>query len=85
MNLLSSRCIGWLLKARWFPALVQLLMLGVFVLLIFGGLGVTSSNLDIIQYLRDTNLANLVVWSYWWPVIIIAAVLFGIAAAAIPS
>ncbi|MBN2133709.1 MAG: 4Fe-4S binding protein [Sedimentisphaerales bacterium] len=77
MNLLRNRCIGWLLKAGWFPAAAQFLLLAVFILLILGGLGVTTADPDLTQYLRDTNLANLIVWSYWWPVIIIAAVLFG--------
>jgi polyferredoxin len=77
MNLLTNRGIGGLLKARWFPAGAQLLLLAVFLLLVLGGLGVTTTDPDLTRYLRDTNLANLIVWSYWWPVIIIAAVLFG--------
>ena len=77
MNLLRNGCIGGLLKAKWFPAAAQLLLLAVFLLLVLGGLGVTTTDPDLTQYLRDTNLANLIVWSYWWPVIIIAAVLFG--------
>ncbi len=77
MNLLRNRGIGGLLKAKWFPAGAQVLLLAVLVLLILGGLGVTTTDPDLTQYLRDTNLANLIVWSYWWPVIIIAAVLFG--------
>ncbi len=54
-----------------------MLLLAVFILLVRGGLGVTTTDPDLAQYLRDTNLANLIVWSYWWPVIIIAAVVFG--------
>ncbi len=77
MNLLRNRCIGGLLKAKWFPAAAQLLLLAVFLLLVLGGLGVTTADPDLTRYLRYTNLANLIVWSYWWPVIIIAAVLFG--------
>jgi polyferredoxin len=77
MNLLRNRCIGRLLKAKWFPAAAQLLLLAVFLLLVLGGLGVTTADPDLTRYLRYTNLANLIVWSYWWPVIIIAAVLFG--------
>ncbi|MBN1360126.1 MAG: 4Fe-4S binding protein [Sedimentisphaerales bacterium] len=77
MNLLRNSSVGGLLKARWFPVVPQLVLLAVFILLILGGLGVTTSDLDLGLYLRDTNLANLIVWSYWWPVIIIAAVLFG--------
>ncbi len=77
MNLLRNKWIGGLGKAKWFPAAAQLLLLAVFILLILGGLGVTTTDPDLTEYLRDTNLANLIVWSYWWPVIIIAAVLFG--------
>jgi polyferredoxin len=77
MNLLRNRGIGGLLKAGWFPAVAQVLLLAVLVLLVRGGLGVTTTDPDLTQSLRDTNLANLIVWSYWWPVIIIAAVLFG--------
>jgi len=77
MNLLRNKYIGRLLKARGFPVLAQVMMLAVFILLILGGLGVTTNDPLCGQYLRDTNLANLIVWSYWWPAIIIAAVLFG--------
>jgi NAD-dependent dihydropyrimidine dehydrogenase PreA subunit len=77
MNLLRNRWTGELLKATWFPAAAQLPLLAVFLLLVLGGLGVTTTDSDLTQYLRDTNLANLIVWSYWWPIIILAAVLFG--------
>ena len=60
MNLLRNKCIGGLVKAGWFPVAGQLVMLTVFILLILGGLGVTTSDPDITAYLRDTNLANLI-------------------------
>ncbi len=37
----------------------------------------TTNDPDLVYWLRNTNLSNLVVWSYWWPVIIIAAILLG--------
>jgi ferredoxin len=77
MNLLKIKYIGGLFKARWFPVVPQLVMLAVFVLLVVGGLGITTDDSDLADWLRDTNLSNLIVWSYWWPVIIIAAVLLG--------
>jgi len=52
-------------------------MLTVFVLLVTGGLGVTTDDPDFADWLRNTNLSNLIVWSYWWPVIIIAAIFLG--------
>ncbi len=63
--------------SRWFPLVLQLFMLTAFVLLIAGGLGITVDKPDFIDKLRYTNLANLVVWTLWWPLIIIAAVVFG--------
>jgi len=56
---------------------LQFITLVVFVLLIYGSIGVTTSDADFAKVLRNTNLANLIVWSYWWPLIIVTAILFG--------
>lgn len=77
MNLLHVRWIRSLLTWRWFPILPQLIMLTAFGLLIAGGLGVTTSDAGFANVLRNTNLANLLVWSYWWPLIILVAILLG--------
>ena len=77
MNMLKIKYIGGLFRARWFPIVPQLFMLTIFILLVAGGLGVTTNDPDFTYFLRNTNLSNLVVWSYWWPVIIIAAIIFG--------
>src|SRR4030066_1511622 len=76
-NLLSFRLISRLLKSSWFPITAQILTLGVFALLVAGGIGAITDEADIANELRNTNLANLLVWCYWWPIIIIAAILFG--------
>jgi NAD-dependent dihydropyrimidine dehydrogenase PreA subunit len=49
----------------------------VFVLLIYGAIGITTENKNFALILRNTNLSNLIVWSYWWPLIIVIAILFG--------
>lgn len=77
MNLLKIKYTGGLFKAKWFPMLPQLLMLMVFIFLVAGGLGVTTDDPDFAGWLRYTNLSNLIVWSYWWPVIIITAIVLG--------
>ena len=77
MNLLNVRWLRSLLGSRWFPIVPQLIMLLVLGLLIAGGVGVTTDDASFAKVLRNTNLANLIVWSYWWPLIIIAAVLLG--------
>jgi len=66
------------LLRRWhFPFLLQLLALGAFVLLIIGGLAADTDDPAFAKVLRNTNLANLIVWSYWWPLIILSAILLG--------
>lgn len=66
-----------LYKSRSYPLLVQVLTLLIFILLVIGGIGITTDSSAIAKQLRNTNLSNLVVWSYWWPLIIVSAVFFG--------
>jgi len=63
---------------RWyFPLVVQLLMLAAFVLLIVGGFTANTDDMAFAKVLRNTNLANLIVWSYWWPLIVLSAIALG--------
>ena len=57
--------------------MLQLMTLVVFVLLIIDGFAADTDDMAFARILRNTNLANLIVWSYWWPVIIISAIFFG--------
>ncbi len=66
-----------LFGSRWFPIVPQLIMLGVFCLIIAGGLGIETNDIAFAKVLRNTNMANLLVWSYWWPLILISTVLLG--------
>jgi len=77
MDLLKIRWINRVFHSRWFPLVPQLAMLAAFGLLVAGGIGVSTDDMAFAKVLRNTNLANLVVWSYWWPLIIVAAVLLG--------
>ncbi len=77
MNLLEVRLIRRLFLSRWFPLAAQLIVLIAFILIIMGGLGVNTSDMKLAKVLRNTNLASLVVWAYWWPLVIITAVLLG--------
>ncbi len=69
--------INRLFRYTWFPLVFQLLSLGVFVLLIIGGLAANTSDMAFAKVLRNTNVANLIVWSYWWPLIILSAIFLG--------
>ncbi len=69
--------INKIFKHRYFLISVQFITLFIFVLLIYGAIGITTSDPSFAKVLRNTNLANLIVWSYWWPFIIITAILFG--------
>ena len=66
-----------LFKLKLYPLIFQILTLGVFVLLIMGSIGITAEDSAFVKQLRNTNLSNLIVWSYWWPIIIIISVLIG--------
>jgi len=66
-----------LLAHHSFPLVVQIVLLIVFILIIAGGWGITTTNFKFAKILRNTNLANLLVWSYWWPLIIVATILIG--------
>ena len=56
---------------------LQFFSLIVFAILIYGSIGVTTNDPDFAKILRNTNLSNLIVWSYWWPLIIVTAIFFG--------
>ncbi len=66
-----------LYKSRVYPLLIQVVSLIVFALLVILGFGISTEDVVFAKQLRNTNLSNLVVWSYWWPFIVITAVLFG--------
>jgi len=69
--------INRLFKSNWFPLTFQIMTLGVFVLLILGGLAANTEDMTFAKVLRNTNLANLLIWSYWWPLIILSAIFLG--------
>lgn len=69
--------MNYLFRKSWFPLGAQLAALVVFILLMIGGFGANTSDMGFAHVLRNTNLANLFVWSYWWPLIIILSVFFG--------
>ncbi len=61
----------------WFPLIPQLITLTVFILLIVDGFAANTEDMEFAKVLRNTNLANLIVWSYWWPLIILSSIFFG--------
>ncbi|MEA3445085.1 MAG: 4Fe-4S binding protein [Bacteroidota bacterium] len=69
--------INKLFKNRQFLPAIQFFTLAVFLLLIYEAIGITTQDPDFAKILRNTNLSNLIVWSYWWPLIIATAILFG--------
>ncbi|OFX26243.1 MAG: hypothetical protein A2041_11750 [Bacteroidetes bacterium GWA2_31_9b] len=59
------------------PVSLKYLSLVAYVILIITGLAAYSTDAAFLRELRNTNLGNLIVWSYWWPVIIVLAIFFG--------
>jgi len=75
MDLLRVNWLRRLLKSAWVPFAVQVAMLGAFALLVWGGLGVADDQGAGLA--RYTNLANLLVWCCWFPLVIVGAVVLG--------
>ncbi len=69
--------INKLFRQTWFPLGFQILTLIVFVVLIILGFMANTDDMTFAKVLRNTNLANLIVWSYWWPLIILSAIFLG--------
>ncbi len=66
-----------ILKRGYLSIGLKLMSLIAFGVLLWSGFSASSPDSDFLIQLRNTNLGNLVVWSLWWPMIIIAAILFG--------
>ncbi len=76
-NLLKYRIVGGPAASRPYPLVAQVVVLLCFLLVIAGGLAAPRVSAQMAGTLRNTNLAALIVWSLWWPLVIITAVLFG--------
>ncbi len=63
--------------SRIYPKAARILTLAAFLLLIAGGLAAPHVPSGMTGTLRNTNLASLIVWSLWWPLVIIGAVVLG--------
>lgn len=69
--------INKIFRNRYIILYLQFLALAIFVLIIYNAINVTTNDQSFAKILRNTNLSNLVVWSYWWPLIVITAIIFG--------
>lgn len=69
--------INQIFKSKYYPFVFQILSLIVFAGLIYGALGISTDDSATLKQLRNTNLSNLIVWSYWWPIIVLIAVFAG--------
>lgn len=66
------------LLQRWYlPISLKFLSLIAYIILIVTGLMAYSTDSAFLKQLRNTNFGNLIVWSYWWPAIVISAIFLG--------
>jgi NAD-dependent dihydropyrimidine dehydrogenase PreA subunit len=77
VDLLRIKFIKRIASSRFFPLAAQIFTLLCFALLIAGGLAAPHVSEKMAGTLRNTNLAALIVWSLWWPLVIVSAVVFG--------
>ena len=78
VDLLSWSWIRRLVYWKWFPVILQLLVLaGLVVVPLYGvGIGLDEKPEELL-ILRKTNLTSLLIWGLWWPSMIIVMLLFG--------
>ena len=69
--------INKLIGKWYFPIVLKYFTGLIFIALLIIGFSANYSESSFLKHLRNFNLANLLVWSYWWPLIIISSVLFG--------
>jgi len=69
--------INKIFKNRYFITSIQFFTLFVFVVIIYSAIGIFTDDAAFAKVLRNTNLPNLIIWSYWWPIIISTAIIFG--------
>ena len=69
--------INRIFSSKYVLPISQIFTLAIFILLIYGSIGITTDDASFAKILRNTNLANLIIWSYWWPFIIVTAILAG--------
>ena len=74
---LLTRFVNALFLWRMFPLIVRIFSLVFFFFLMIVAFSGVAPDSRSAALLERTNLANLIVWAYWWPGIILAAVLFG--------
>ncbi len=69
--------VNRILKQKCAIIIIKVLSLIAFAVLLWSGFSATSSDNNFLIQLRNTNLGNLIVWSLWWPLIIVGAIFFG--------
>ena len=72
-----GKMINKIFKNQYILISIQFITLLSFLILIYGSIGITTDDKAFAKILRNTNFSNLIVWSYWWPFIIVTAILFG--------
>ena len=72
-----KKVLNLLVKKKFFPWLVQFAFVLVTAGLVYGGWNITTDDRSVLMQLRNTNLANALVWAYWWPLLILVTIFWG--------
>jgi polyferredoxin len=71
------KVINSILSKKYFSTNIKIFTGTIFFILLFIGFSAYSVESKFLKELRNFNLANLIIWSYWWPIIIVTAIFFG--------
>ncbi len=71
------KILNQLISLKYFSLLIKTLVLFVLFSLIYIGFSAHATEAGFLKQLRNFNLANLIVWSYWWPFLVVSSIIFG--------
>lgn len=71
------KILNKIISLKYFSIYLKVLVLFLFFLIIYMGFQGHSTSAAFLKHLRNFNLGNLVVWSYWWPFLVISSIFFG--------
>lgn len=71
------KTLNKLITFHFFSSILKIFVLLFLILLIVIGIQAHSTNDAFLKELRNLNFANLIVWSYWWPFLVVSSIFFG--------
>lgn len=70
---MKLRLVRGIVLWRYFPLVPQVVVLVAYIALVAGAIGVDTD----IRHIGVTNLSTFLVWTLWWPIVLVSTILLG--------